>query len=53
MEDKGGKIINTMELWRVFQEVFLAWVIGFIILSLLRLGIVYLGNGYFKTSKLL
>lgn len=47
-----GIIVNTMELWRGFQYVFLAWLIGFMILSLLGLGIVCIGNGHFKTSKL-
>ena len=51
-ENTPGIIVNTMELWRGFQYVFLAWVIGFMILSLLRLGIVCIGNNYFKKSKL-
>lgn len=39
-----GKIINIFDVWFAFREVFLAWVIGFLILSLIRLGIIYLNN---------
>lgn len=36
--------VNIFEMWANFREGFLAWLIGFLMLSLLRLGIVYLKN---------
>lgn len=40
--------INIGEAWRNVREVFLVWLIGFSMLSLLRLGIIYIKNKFFQ-----
>lgn len=40
--NKAGIILNITELRRGFEQVFFAWLIGFFILSLVRLGIIYI-----------
>ena len=42
--------INTGEAWRNVREVFLVWLIGFSVLSLLRLGIIYIKSKFFQNK---
>jgi hypothetical protein len=40
--------VNIFEMWANVREGFLAWLIGFLILSLVRLGVIYLKNKPFE-----
>lgn len=48
---RPGLSINISSLWDSMKAVFLGWIIAFSILSLLRLGIIYIVNVFFPKNR--
>jgi hypothetical protein len=42
LKNNEGISINLVELWLGFKQIILSWLVGFLILSIIRIGIIYI-----------